>query len=73
VRNSLKNSVVEMAGDAYASDRKRLVLPEGELCNEMIVTRARLWGSFHKDKVKPKINCKLTVRKRTCIILYAFH
>jgi hypothetical protein len=48
VRNSLKNSVAVLAGDAYASDRKRLVLPEGDLCNDMIVTGAALWGSLQR-------------------------
>ncbi len=45
VRNSLKSSVTVLAGDAYASDGKRLVMPVGELCDEMNVSGAALWGS----------------------------
>ena len=44
VRESLKSGVAALAGDAYANgtDGKRLIMPEGELCDEINVIGAAL-------------------------------
>ncbi len=47
VREALKTGVAVLAGDAYANGTKssRLVMPEGELGEEINVIGAALWGS----------------------------
>ena len=47
VRESLKAGVAVLAGDTYANDTetKRLIMTEGEMCDELNVLGAAVWGS----------------------------
>ena len=49
VRDSIKEGVGQLAGDAYVSgsggETKRLIMPEGELGEELGVLGAAVWGS----------------------------
>jgi hypothetical protein len=43
VRESMTQCVEYLAGDAYTSER--LIMPEGEMGNELAVLGAAVWGS----------------------------
>ena len=51
VRNAMKEGVGYLAGEAYATGSgsggkgKRLIMPEGEMCDELGVLGAAVWGS----------------------------